>query len=55
MAARVAALADGGEILVTGDVADALADREDLHFIEEDVVELKGLPGEHQLWLVEAA
>ena len=27
MAARVAALADGGEILVTGDVADALADR----------------------------
>jgi adenylate cyclase len=53
MAARVAALADGGEIMVTGEVADALADRGDLHFIEEDVVELKGLPGEHQLWLVE--
>jgi adenylate cyclase len=55
MAARVAALADGGEILVTDDVAGELADREDLHFVEEDVVELKGLPGEHQLWLVEAA
>ena len=55
MAARVAALADGGEILVTDDIADALADRDDLRFIEEDTVELKGLPGEHQLWLVEAA
>jgi adenylate cyclase len=55
MAARVAALADGGEILVTGEVTRELADREDLHFVEEDVVELKGLPGEHQLWLVEAA
>jgi class 3 adenylate cyclase len=55
MAARVAALADGGEILVTDDVADALADREDLHLVEEDVVELKGLPGEHRLWLVEPA
>jgi class 3 adenylate cyclase len=53
MAARVAALADGGEILVTDDVAEALADRGDLHFLEEDVVELKGLPGEHRLWLVE--
>ena len=55
MAARVAALADGGEILVTGDVVESLEDREDLHFIEEDTVELKGLPGEHRLWLVEPA
>ena len=55
MAARVAALADGGEILVTGEIAEALADREDLRFTEEDTVELKGLPGEHQLWLVEPA
>ena len=53
MAARVAALADGGEILVTGEIAEALADREDLRFTEEDTVELRGLPGEHQLWLVE--
>jgi adenylate cyclase len=55
MAARVAALADGGEILVTGEIAEALADRDDLRFTEEDTVELKGLPGEHQLWLVEGA
>ena len=55
MAARVAALADGGEILVTGGIAEALADRADLRFVAEDLVELKGLPGEHQLWLVEAA
>ena len=55
MAARVAALADGGEILVTGEIAEALGGRDGLHFIEEDTVELKGLPGEHQLWLVEAA
>jgi class 3 adenylate cyclase len=55
MAARVAALADGGEILVTGEVAEVLADREDLRFVQEDTVELKGLPGEHQLWLVEEA
>ena len=55
MAARVAALADGGEILVTGGIAEALADHADLRFVAEDLVELKGLPGEHQLWLVEPA
>jgi class 3 adenylate cyclase len=53
MAARVAALADGGETLVTSEIAEALAEAPDLRFTEEDVVELKGLPGEHQLWLVE--
>ena len=55
MAARVAALADGGEIMVTAEIADALAESEDVRFVEEGAVELKGLPGEHQLWLVEAA
>jgi class 3 adenylate cyclase len=55
MAARVAALADGGEILVTNGIAEALGERSDLRFTEEDTVELKGLPGEHTLWLVEAA
>ena len=55
MAARVAALADGGEILVTDEIMEALAEAPDLRFIEEDTVELKGLPGEHQLWLVEPA
>jgi class 3 adenylate cyclase len=55
MAARVAALADGGEILVTGGIAEALGESSHLRFVEEDTVELKGLPGEHQLWLVEPA
>jgi adenylate cyclase len=55
MAARVAALADGGEIVVTAGVAEALAEREDLQVREAEVVELKGLPGEHALFLVEPA
>ena len=54
-AARVAALADGGEILVTDGIAAALVDRPDLRFVVEDTVELKGLPGEHTLFLVEEA
>lgn len=54
MAARVAAMADGGEILVTGEIADALQDAADFRFVEGDTVELKGLPGEHRLWLLEA-
>jgi class 3 adenylate cyclase len=55
MAARVAAMADGGEVLVTGEIAESLQDAKDFRFVEDDTVELKGLPGEHQLWLVEAA
>jgi adenylate cyclase len=55
MAARVAAMADGGEILVTGEIAEELADATEYRFVEDDTVELKGLPGEHRLWLVEAA
>jgi len=55
MAARVAALADGGEILVTDEIVEALTDSTEFRFDEDDRVELKGLPGEHQLWLVEAA
>ena len=54
-AARVAAMADGGEILVTAEVADALAEASDFSFVEDDTVELKGLPGEHPLFRVEAA
>ena len=50
MAARVASMADGGEILVSTDVAEALADSADFAFVEEDTVEFKGLPGEHRLW-----
>ncbi|MEO7350690.1 MAG: adenylate/guanylate cyclase domain-containing protein [Marmoricola sp.] len=55
MAARVAAMADGGEILATDEIADALQESKEFHFVEDDTVELKGLPGEHQLWVVEAA
>ncbi len=55
MAARVAAMADGGEILVTDEIVDALADSADFRFAEDDRVELKGLPGDHRLWSVEAA
>ncbi len=55
MAARVASMADGGEILVSSDVADALADSADFCFTEEDIVQLKGLPGEHRLWSARAA
>ena len=55
MAARVAAMADGGEILVSTDIAEALADSTEFRFTEEDTVEFKGLPGEHLLWSVEPA
>jgi class 3 adenylate cyclase len=55
MAARVAAMADGGDILVTDDIAEALADSADFRLVEDGTVELKGLPGEHHLWLVQAA
>jgi adenylate cyclase len=55
MAARVAAMADGGEILVTDEIVDALADSPDFRFDEDDTVELKGIPGDHRLWTVEAA
>jgi adenylate cyclase len=54
MAARVAAMADGGEILVSTDIAEALGDSTEFRFVEEDTVEFKGLPGEHRIWLVEA-
>ncbi len=55
MAARVAAMADGGEILVSSDIAEQLADSTDFGFVEEETVEFKGLPGEHRIWSVEAA
>ena len=46
-AARVAALAAGGEILVSAAVADALAECEDLVLSEPREVQLKGLAGDH--------
>lgn len=50
LAARVASQAQGGEILVTDEIAEAMA--EYYEFIEADAVELKGFEGEHALWHV---
>jgi adenylate cyclase len=46
-AARVAALADGGQILVSDAVADSLAAYDDLELTDPREVRLKGLAGEH--------
>jgi len=51
LAARVAAQAQGGEILVTGEIAEAL--EELFTFTPAEAVELKGFDGEHELWFVE--
>jgi adenylate cyclase len=50
-AARVAAEADGGEILVSAAVRERVAD-EGFEFSEPRTVELKGLPGEHEVFAV---
>lgn len=52
MAARVAGLADGGEVLVTEAVRAGTSDSGDrrMRFEDAGTVELKGLPGEHPLW-----
>ena len=55
MAARVAAMADGGEVLVTEEITQQLDAAPGLRFVEQDAVELKGLPGTHRLHLVETA
>lgn len=52
-AARVAALADGGEILVSEPVATAVERLDDVVLGETREVELRGLRGEHQLTLVD--
>ncbi|WP_183407685.1 adenylate/guanylate cyclase domain-containing protein [Nocardioides marmoriginsengisoli] len=51
LAARVAAQAQGGEVLVTGEIAAAMADY--YAFTEAESVELKGFEGEHALFHVE--
>lgn len=58
MAARVAAQAVGGEILVSQPVRDALRDcpdYQDIHFDEGRDVELKGFSGSYRLFAVETA
>ena len=54
-AARVAALAEGGEILVSESVAATLGDCEDIALAEPREVQLKGLAGEHLVSAVEWA
>ena len=53
MAARVAAQADGGEILVSEVVRNAVSD-EDIAFDDGRDVELKGFSGSHRLYAVAA-
>jgi len=48
-AARVAAMADGGEVLVSETVADAVAGCDDIALAEPREVQLKGLAGDHQV------
>ena len=53
LAARVTDLARGGEILVTAEVSEGVAETADLLFTEHSEVELKGLPGSYALLAVE--
>ncbi len=53
MAARVAAQATGGEILVSQPVRDALSDSDDIRFDGGRDVELKGFSGTYRLFAVE--
>jgi class 3 adenylate cyclase len=55
MAARVAAEADGGEILVSDTVREALSDCEDLSFDDGRDAALKGFAGTHRLYAVATA
>jgi class 3 adenylate cyclase len=52
MAARVASQARGGEILASS-VLKALVEGSDVAWGEKRTVELKGLPGEHEIWVVQ--
>jgi adenylate cyclase len=54
-AARVAALADGGEILVSRAVADSVSGCDGIAFSEPREVQLKGLAGGHEVAAVEWA
>ncbi|MEV0671428.1 adenylate/guanylate cyclase domain-containing protein [Mycobacterium sp. NPDC050441] len=55
MAARVASQADGGEILVSEPVGDAVRHLDDIVLGAAREVELKGLPGTHRLYPVLSA
>jgi class 3 adenylate cyclase len=55
MAARVAEQADGGEILVSESVRDAVDGRPDIKLCPPREVELKGLQGAHNLYAVKVS
>lgn len=50
LAARVAAAADGGEVLVSEPVRDAIGDENGIEFDDGRDVELKGFSGTHRLY-----
>ena len=52
MAARVAAQADGGQILVSEAVRDSIGGQDDIAFDDGRDVELKGFTGKHRLYAV---
>lgn len=54
MAARVASAADGGEVLVSSVVRDALAELDDIVFDDGRDTELKGFGGTHRLYALVA-
>lgn len=54
MAARVAAQAEGGQILVSEPVRDAVHECDDISFDDGREVELKGFSGSYRLFAVEA-
>lgn len=55
LGARVAAHADGGAILVSGDVHDAVAESGEFTFLSRGEIALKGLSGTHPIWAVDRA
>ena len=52
MASRVADLADGGQILVSGAVRDSVGELDGVAFEAPDDVELKGLPGRQTVYAI---
>ena len=49
LAARVAAFAEGGQILVTPEVSAAVDDDTEFSFTDAGTVELKGLTGDYRI------
>jgi class 3 adenylate cyclase len=52
MAARVAAEAEGGQILVSDAIRAGLRGVDDIVLVDGRDTKLKGIPGEHRLWEV---